>query len=132
MTIDVARDSVGLRKAIGELLERSFAESRSLRSLEFADEECGDRMFGSLPQLTLSPGYYKQAEFLLWLEQHKEVGVIGGGYTLSEADGLAAVAQARNEFNRNHPPCGMCGALQDSPFSTSCAKCGTEFLRRSA
>jgi hypothetical protein len=130
MTIDVTRDAEGLRQAVGQLLERGFVESRVSRSLDDADEGSGERMFGSLPPLTLSPGYYKRAEFLLWLEEQKKVGVATTDWTLSEADGLVAVAQARREFERNHPPCGVCGALQDSPFAVSCCKCGTKFVRR--
>jgi hypothetical protein len=132
MAIDVTRDSAGLRQAVRELLERGFAESRISASLDDADDDGQERMFGSLPPLTLSPGYYKRAEFLLWLEEQKKVGVTGGDWQLSEAEGLVAVAQARQEFERLHPACGTCGALQDGQFSTSCCRCGVEFMKRSA
>jgi hypothetical protein len=132
MTIDVMSDAEGLRQALSELLEQGFARSRVTRSLDDSDENGRERIFGSLPALTLSPGYYKQAESLLWLEKAKKTGLTGEPFTMAEADGLVAVAEARAEFERNHPPCGICGALQDSAFSTSCHKCGTEFMRRSA
>lgn len=134
MAIDVTRDMDGLRQALGEMLERGFAQSRVSRSLDFADAAGGERIFESLPALTLSPGYYKQAEYLLWLEKCKNAGLTEamGGLTMSEADGLLAVADARAEFERNHPPCGMCGARQENPFATSCCKCNTEFVRRVA
>jgi hypothetical protein len=132
MKVDTARDGEGLRQAIGELLERGFAESRVTRSLDDAEDGCAELMFGSLPPLTLSPGYYKRAEYLLWLDEQKKVGVLNSNWTLSEADGLAAVARARNEYERNHPPCGVCGKLQESPFATSCCGCGIDFLKRSA
>lgn len=130
MSIDVTRDGEGLRQAISELLEQGFAHSRVARSLLDADEDSRERMFGSLPVLTLSPGYYKRAEFLLWLEKQKQIGVVSAPWQLSEAQGLAAVADARSQFERCHPPCGVCGALQDSPFAGSCCACGTEFAVR--
>ncbi len=95
------------------------------------EDDGRERIEGSLPTLTLSPGYYKRAEYLLWLEKCKNTGLADGDFTLAESEGLMAVAEARAQFERNHPPCGVCSALQDSPFSTSCHKCGTEFMRRS-
>ena len=132
MAIDVTRDQEGLRQAVLELLERGFVEARTSGSLDAADDASSERIFGSLPPLTLSPGYYKRAEYLLWLDEQKKIGVLEMHFILAEAEGLAAVAQARSQFERSHPPCGVCGALQDSPFATSCSKCGTEFLKRSA
>ncbi len=132
MAIDSTRDAEGLRMALVELLELSFVHSRSCRSIDSATEECGERIFGSLPPLTLSPGYYKRAEFLLWLEAQKKLGTVSAPWALSEAQGLEAAAAARSEFERLHPPCGVCSALQDSPFATSCRACGTEFLKRTA
>ena len=132
MEIDVTRDQARLKKAALELLEQGFASSRSFRSLELMDESTKERIAASLPPLTLSPGYYKRAQFLFWLENYKKTGLATGEYALAEADGLMAVAEARAEFERNHPPCGVCSALQESPFATSCCRCGTEFLKRSA
>lgn len=132
MAIDVTRDGEGLRQALSEMLERGFAQSRVTRSLSDSDEAGGERIFGSLPPLTLSPGYYRRAEYLLWLEKCKNAGLTTGAFTIAEVDGLLAVADARSEFERNHPPCGVCGALQETPFATSCCKCSTEFARRAA
>lgn len=132
MTIDVTRDAEGLVKAVEGLLERGYAASRVSRSIDSSDESTQDRMLGSLPQLTLSPGYYKCAEYLLWLEKCKATGLAQGDFTMAEAEGLMAVAQARSTFERNHPPCGVCGALQETMFAMSCCKCGIEFMRRSA
>ena len=132
MAIDVTRDAVGLRQAIGEMLELGYAQSRVMRSLDDAGDEGRERIFGSMPPLTLSPGYYRRAEYLLWLEKCKSAGLAEGAFTLAEADGLIAVAEARAEFERNHPPCGVCGARQETPFATSCCKCNTEFARRAA
>jgi hypothetical protein len=116
--------------ALGEMLERGLAQSRVTRTLDDAGDEGAERIFGTLPPLSLASGYYKRAEYLLWLEKCKESGLAEGGFTVDEAEGLIAVAEARRSFERNHPPCGICGALQDSQFSTSCHKCGTEFVRR--
>jgi hypothetical protein len=132
MSIDVTRDQAGLRTAVREMLERSFAESRVRRSMFDAGDEGAERIYGSLPPLTLSPGYYRRAEFLLWLEKRKEQGLVAAPWLLAESDGLVAVAEARGEFERLHPSCGVCGALQESQFATSCCGCGTQFARRSA
>jgi len=128
----VMRDAEGLIQALNELLEQGFAQARVTRSIDDSDDAGRERIFGSLPPLTLSPGYYKQAGYLLWLEKCKSTGLATGEFTLAEADGLIAVAEARAQFERNHPPCGVCSALQDSPFATSCHKCGTDFMRRTA
>lgn len=132
MAIDITRDAEGLRIALSELLEESFARARVMRSLESSDDDSSDRIHRSLPPLTLSPGYYKRAQYLLLLEKLKETGLIASGYTLSESEGLIALAEARAAFERSHPPCGLCSAYQDSQFETSCYKCGTQFLKRSA
>jgi hypothetical protein len=132
MITDVTRDAEGLRQAIGELLEQAYASARVTRSLDDSDDAGRDRIFGSLPQLTLSPGYYKCAEYLLWLEKCKNSGLVESAFSMAEGQGLMAVADARREFERNHPPCGVCGALQESPFSVSCCKCSTDFVRRNA
>jgi hypothetical protein len=91
-------------------------------------------MFGSLPPLTLSPGYYKRAEYLLWLDKCKSTGcsIRWAATRWPRRTGLLAVAEARGQFERKHPPCGVCGALQETPFATSCCKCNTEFVRRAA
>lgn len=130
--IDVTRDAEGLRQALSELLEESFARARVTRSLDDSSEECAERIYRSLPPLTLSPGYYKRAQYLLMLEKLKEAGLLSSGFTLSESEGLIALAEARSAFERNHPPCGVCSAFQDSQFETSCRKCGTQFMKRSA
>ena len=132
MTIDATSDGEGLRQAVSELLEQGYAQARSARSFEGSDDEGRERIFGSLPALTLSPGYYRRAECLVWLERAKKAGLINGEFTLDEAEGLIAVNEARADFERNHPPCGICGALQESTFATSCCKCGTEFMKRGA
>ena len=132
MPIDATRDAEGLVKAVSELLERGYATAWISRSFDSSDESGSERMFGSLPQLTLSPGYYKRAEYLLWLEKCKSNGLAESEFTLAEAEGLMAVAQARATFERNHPPCGVCGALQETMFAMSCCKCGVEFMKRSA
>ena len=132
MAIDITRDAEGLRMALSELLEESFARARVTRSLDSSDEGSTDRIYRSLPPLTLSPGYYRRAQYLLLLEKLKESGLIGVAFSLSESEGLIALAEARAAFERNHPPCGVCSAYQDSPFETSCYKCGTQFMKRIA
>ncbi len=132
MAIDATHDAEGLRQAIGEILERGFAQARTFRGRDDLGEEQESRMYGTLPPLTLSPGFYRRSDYLLWLERAKKSGLVQEEFSLAEAEGLMAVAEARSEFERNHPPCGVCGALQDSPFAGSCHKCGVEFMKRSA
>ena len=132
MAIETTRDAEGLRQAVLELLERGFAQGRVARTLDDCDDDGRERISDSLPPLTLSPGYYKLAEYFLWLDRAKKCELIEGAFTVTEADGLLAVSDARGEFERNHPACGICGALQESPFATSCHKCGTDFVQRSA
>jgi hypothetical protein len=129
MTIETTRDVEGLKQALRELLEEAFSLSRVEKSMEGANEAAQQRMLASLPPRTLSPGYYKAAEYLLWLEQHLEVGAPAGTMVAWEADGLCVVARARDEFEREHPACGACGALQDSRWMAKCCACGAEFRR---
>ena len=131
MPIDVTRDPEGLRRALDELLEEGFIQSRLRRSMEAADEEGADRMFGSAPPRTLSPGYYRWANYLMNLVRHKEEGLVRE-FTMVEAEGLIVLAEARRSFERNHPPCGKCSAYQDSSFATACHACGVEFVRKAS
>ena len=130
MTFDAARDSAGLKQAIAELLEEGFAYSRIAPLLDSADDANRERMLRSLPPRNLTEGYYKLGEYLLWLEQHVRIGVPLNQAAAYEANGLCLLSAARHEFEHKHPPCGACGAMQDSQYATACYKCGQEFRRR--
>lgn len=128
---DVARDAEGLKQAIEGLLEEGFAYSRIALPLESSDDEGRDRLLRTLPERNLSEGYYKLGQYLLWLEQHLRSASIDldKGEAL-EVDGLCVLSAARREFEHKHPPCGGCGALQDTRFVGSCHACGIEFRKR--
>ncbi len=129
MVLDPARDHEGLLNAFAEVLEEDFAQSRMRRSLEDAADESREHMVATLPRRTLSEGYYKLAEYLLWLEGLIAVGAPILQMAMLEADGLGVLKRARSNFERNHPECGSCGARQDTKFAVQCCGCGTQFRR---
>jgi hypothetical protein len=127
VAFELARDEAGLKQALMELFEESLASARMASSLETSDEWNRERMLSSLPQRKLSPGFYRFGGYLLWLERGIQVGAPIDGMTSFEATGLRALSEARNEFERKHPPCGRCGELQDGRFVLMCWNCGMEF-----
>lgn len=130
MVIDVTRDREGLEQAILGLLEEGFAFSRVRSSLCDAAEDTFDRLMNSIPPRTLSPGYYKLGEYLLWLESILRASVSPKDFASFEAEGLVLISRARRTFESNHPACGACGAHQDSAFATQCHNCGVEFGKK--
>lgn len=129
MSIDVTRDLEGIQQAIADLLEEAFVWSRVAPSMDGAAEGTRERMMGTLPPRKLSPGYYRIAQYLLWLEERIRVCVPVSWLPAADADGLCVLARARAQFENNHPTCSVCGAPQDSRFATSCHQCGAEFKR---
>ncbi|MGB8887113.1 MAG: hypothetical protein WCC87_10350 [Candidatus Korobacteraceae bacterium] len=135
MAFDLARDEVGLKQALLDLFEESLAWSRLQSSLEKGDERSRESKLRSLPERKLSPGFYRLGEYLLWLERRIQAAGpllrLCGGESIAgfEAEGLCVLSQARNEFERKHPPCGRCGELQDGRFVLMCWSCGLEFKR---
>lgn len=130
MPIDVTRDSVGLKQALGELLEESYAFSRVRRTLDRSSDESRERQIARLPGRSLSPGYYKLAEYIFWLEERIKAGIRFDRLDAFEMEGLTMLLRARGDFEYNHPTCA-CGAHQDSRFELQCHACGIEFQKRS-
>jgi hypothetical protein len=133
---DVARDPKGLELAMAEILEEDFCSERVRGMMDAADEETELRVATSLPRRTLSPGYYKMAVYLFWLEARIKAGAFmpGGSAALSgllafEMEGVSQVVRARNEHQGKHPRCQGCGAAQDSRFSVECYSCRMKFRR---
>jgi hypothetical protein len=124
---DVTRDPQGISVALAELLEESFCRSRV--ACDFADEGTAQRIDSSMPQRTLSPGYYKVASFLFWLEERVKARTITAGFLAFEMEGVAQVTAARGEFATKHPKCNACGAAQDSRFAAECHACHAKFTR---
>jgi hypothetical protein len=125
----VGRDADGLKQALRELMEEGFAYHRIAGRVDGADDEQRMRAMG-LPERTLTPGYYKLGEYLLWLAQRLDVKVPAPAKLLAlEGDGLAILAEARAEFEHEHPVCGACGERQDGRLVLGCHACGIEFKR---
>src|ERR1039458_5692339 len=101
-----------LQQALLDLYEESFTWQREKPDRE--DAAAVERVERSLAPRLLSPGYYKRAEYLLWLEARMKVGVPIAAMTAIEADGLCALARARNQWEGKHPPCAKCGERQDN------------------
>jgi hypothetical protein len=133
MTSDVTQDRKALTLAIGELLEDQFAFSRVRRIFESADGDDRDHALASLPDRTLSPGFYRWAEYLIWLEERIKVAPIPTWATLSgcEMDGLVLLKNERRAWESRHPAC-PCGSRMESRFVPACPECGLEFRKRSS
>jgi hypothetical protein len=118
-----------LQQALFGLFEESFCWQREAPHGKEIDAAERERIEGTLAPRLLSPGYYKLGEYLLWLEARVKVGVPIAAMTAAEADGLCAVARARNEWEREHPTCAKCGERQDTRFALMCWSCGQEFQK---
>jgi len=132
--IRVSADLAGLRVAALELFEGAMLEEQSAPALRRAPlGEDRDRVLErTAPARSLSPGYYERVAYLLSLEQELGLGLMTRPSELlaSELDGLFAVKSARSEFEREHPACPGCGALNQK-FAATCRACRRE-LRESS
>jgi hypothetical protein len=131
MTIDVTRDMEGLQTALGEVLEQDFAFSRVRRVFDHSEGMDREHVLRSLPERTLSPGYYKWAEYIVWLEERLNAGMPVQRMDNCEVEGLVALERARKRWGYDHPTCA-CGAHQESRFSQKCHSCGLEFRKQGA
>ena len=129
--IQVEHDSATLQTALTELFEESFIYGLNEAAMEGANESQRLRLEEELPPRTLAVGYYTRAQYLLELERSMEVGCGFDAHTLTRADvaGLQALRSARNHFEREHFPCGRCGARQFNKFITACRCCDAKFTR---
>jgi hypothetical protein len=125
---DVMRDLEGVREASLALLEESFIRSLVSSSYATGTDEAQARMESAVPPREMSPGYYRCADYLMWLEERSTVAHLE--LLAFESDGLVQLKYARNEFGFRHPSCGGCGTRQEQRFSTSCRGCGMKFQRR--
>lgn len=130
--IDTVRDTEGVYKALLEMFEEDFVRQRIERSTSSARPETRERLEQGIPLRTLSPGYYRFASHLLFLETGRKLGIIldAGRLAAFEAEGLVALDRARRKFEERHPPCSRCGSLQDTAFQPECNKCGAKFIRK--
>jgi hypothetical protein len=131
MAIDVTRDLEGLGQALDEVLNQDFAFSRVRRSFEESEGADRDHVLASLPPRTLSPGYYRWADYIVWLAERLKDGITVRYMDMCEVEGLVALDRARLRFDCDHPTCA-CGAHQESRFSQKCHSCGLEFRKHGA
>ncbi|QNI34537.1 hypothetical protein H7849_11940 [Alloacidobacterium dinghuense] len=130
--IDVARDAEGVRKALEEIFEEDFVRARIDRESAGATPETKERMQRQIPRRTLSPGYYRVAEYLLAIDAERRAGIVFSLRDLCcwEVDGLVALDRARGAYESRHPACSACGARQDTRFNRECSNCGVKFRTR--
>lgn len=132
MRFDPARDTKGLAIAIREILEEDFARGEIERQAEQASAATRARLLAQIPPRTLSPGYYRFADHLLWIEGEHRAGIILAARELAavEAIGLRTLIRARSDFEYAHPACGGCGVRQRHRFCVECSACGIKFRRK--
>ncbi len=120
--------------AFEELFEEDLARRRVRRTAAGAGAETLARLERTLPQRTLSPGYYRWAYHLLSLDSERDAGVALDPARLAacEVAGLLSLAEARRAFRGRHPECTACGAQQDTTFAAECWRCGCKFRRKGA
>lgn len=129
-SFDPGRDREGLKQALLHLMEESLTFRRIESTLDSASDATRERLLGQMPERQLTPAYYLLGDYLIWLAAGLEaVGASLPDATAFEANGLAILAAARNEFEREHPPCWQCGERQDSRDALQCCECGAEFKR---
>lgn len=118
--------------AFAEIFEQDFDRARIARSAESASAETRERLLASVTPLKLSPGYHQFCYHMMQLEAQHKVGAVLDTRTMPsfEASGLLCLSQARLAFEGKHPPCGACGARQDSRYGVECHSCGAKFTRR--
>jgi hypothetical protein len=127
--LDTTRDFEGVAMAMDELLEEEFVRGRVAPSLSHCDEDTERRIADTLPPRTLSPGYYKLAQYCFWLRDRLTAGTVSRRCLAFEAEGIAVAERVKSEFLVRHPKCSACGALQDSRFSQSCHACHAKFTK---
>lgn len=124
--IAVARDYEGLRIAALELMQEAFDDVERERTLQRAGQGPAniDALLASLaPKRTVAEGYYTRVEYLFWLDSM--LGRIPTSFatlSITEAEGLNMLTQARAEFKRQHPACPRCGAA-NLRFAFRCREC---------
>lgn len=129
-SFDPGRDRDGLKQALLHLMEESLAFHRIQSNLDSASDATRERLVQQMPERELSPAYYLLGDYLIWLAAGLEaVGASLPDATAFEANGLALLKAARNEFESKHPPCWQCGERQDTRDALQCHSCGAEFKR---
>jgi hypothetical protein len=123
--IPVSRDIAGIRIAAAELFEESLAGEQLARKLPAIGGAANrERLMRTYEvKRTLAAGYYVRAEYLMTLLHLRNEGLLKIQLMSCDLVGMEAVAAARAEFGRSHPPCPHCGAAQQNPGVFSCWNC---------
>lgn len=133
-SVRVDQDAEGLRLAVRELFEESFAQEsvRPLLALLGDNDSERERVMSTMPERTLSPGYYDRSAYLLELGSAIEAGAQYTATMLARVDvlGLQAVRRAKAQFEYDHPACSACGIRQESRFAAQCRGCRVKFIGR--
>ena len=125
----VGQDLEGIRLAALQLFDESLREKEMDRVISNAAQtEDLSVLERVLPAQKLSPGYRDWVTYLIWLKGKIDTGIT---FALSadEAEGLTALVGARQEFEREHPCCGRCGARQYSKVSMRCRSCSVDLRK---
>lgn len=121
-----AQDVEGLRQATLEIFVQTMEDESLERRLGCIPPDDLAQIEKLLPEKTLSPSYYEQVLYLLWLEDKMSAGIEFSAISADEAEGLGAIQRARQQFNREHPPCANCGKRVGFRGQKRCAGCGKE------
>jgi len=125
--VSVAHDFGGLKRAFVEMLEEARLQPQRERA-EVMAEYAGNAeqiLAEAAPKRSLGEGYYVRVGYLLELESVMQLGILfaAADVNMSETHGLLALAAARREFDKLHPPCKGCGVRLDNEGETKCPAC---------
>ena len=92
------------------------------RVFEQAEDADRDHALASLPGRTLTPGYYRWAEYLLWLEERLTIFTVPNFATLAycEMSGLVKVSSASAARGKLAQPACPCGSRMESRIVPVC------------
>lgn len=131
--VQVASDFSGLKQAAVELLEelrdapKRERIERLARSAANPEEIIGE---GGAHR-SLAEGFYRRVGYLFDLESFMGLGgKIDFDLDMTEVRGLLAIASARAEFDRLHPPCRGCGVRLENEWDKTCGECSREKMER--
>src|SRR5579864_6689485 len=100
----------GVRQAALELMKESLGAADVERQLDSLCAQDADEatLAKVIPVRTMADGFYSFAAHIFWMrkmiDSNVQITVLS-----DEAEGLCAIEAARQEFERDHPPCPKCG-----------------------
>jgi NADH pyrophosphatase NudC (nudix superfamily) len=121
----VAKDFLALKKTALELMEeaRSAPERERIMRLARGASNAGEvAALVSCTKRSFAEGYYDRVGYLLELESYLALQM-RQDLDMDELRGLVAIAGARAEFARTHPPCSGCGKQLENEWDKTCNDC---------